>query len=117
PPEPASPEPASNEPMPDLAELSALASSVPSGHRPDPRMRERLFVILVLVPLISYAILATIAIAILYMRPAGPHPLEFLPDLEGDHKGAKQTKGKTMRINRVDPNCPMPAHLLQPLGQ
>src|SRR5262249_23309089 len=54
------------------------------GPRPVSRgVRGSIFVVAVLIPLISYSILATIAVIVLYFRPEPPHPLEFLPDLEG----------------------------------
>jgi hypothetical protein len=52
------------------------------------------FIALVFVPLVSYSVLATIALIILWNRlqavPARPHPLdlEMIPDVEGDNPGA-----------------------------
>jgi hypothetical protein len=80
-------------------------------------MRTGLFVALVLIPLISYSILATIAVVILYLRPAAQHPLEMLPDIEGELKGAKRQKQGTVSIERVSPDSDLPDKLRVALGQ
>ena len=54
---------------------------------------------LFVIPLITYAILATIAVIILYLRPQPPHPLETLPD-EGPDRGARHQKANALRIGR-----------------
>jgi hypothetical protein len=79
-------------------------------------MRSNLFISLVLIPLISYAILATIAIIILYTRPQPPHPLETLPD-EGELKGAKRQKSSSVLHERVDPEERLPDKLRVSLGR
>lgn len=76
------------------------------------------FTALVVVPLISYSLLATIAIILLLTRPAPPHPLEALPDLEGDGKGATKLKNGSLRYRVPPPDTtPLPAHLKTSLGQ
>jgi hypothetical protein len=70
----------------------------------------------VILPLISYSILATIAVIILYTRPQPPHPLEYLPDLEGDLKGAKRERPAAVSYERPQPDVDLPAHLHVPLG-
>ena len=69
--------------------------------------------IAVIVPLISYAILATILIAVLYARLKNQvHPLEALPDLEGDNTGAR----KLAIRDRVNPTMDLPDKLKVALG-
>jgi hypothetical protein len=74
----------------------ALAQAIPTPAVRAPRDRGGWFVALVVIPLISYSILATIAV--IYLRfyqptpPPQPHPLEYLPDIEGKNKGAKRQK-------------------------
>jgi len=70
-----------------------------------------LFIALVLIPLISYAILATIAVVILFLRPPPEDPLERLPDLEGDYKGAAHEKHGSISYDRVSPKAELPAKL------
>lgn len=76
-----------------------------------PRAGRGWHIALVIFPLVSYAILATIAVAVLYVRlqdqdkatdqktqpagpavPSGPHPLEHLPDLQGEHPTGQRPK-------------------------
>jgi len=75
-----------------------------------------LFIALVLIPLISYAILATIAVVILFLRPPPEDPLERLPDLEGDYKGAAHQKHGSISYDRVSPESELPARLKVSLG-
>src|SRR5207244_3268071 len=74
---------------PDAGTAAEPFTALASRQSRRPGMRGGLFIMLVLVPLISYSVLATIAVIILYLRPVPPHPLEMLPD-EGDRKGAKR---------------------------
>src|SRR5262249_54318740 len=64
---------------------------------------------LFIVPLMSWAILATIAVAILYLRkpPGNPHPLEVVPDVEGDNSGA-------IKIRKTGQHKEFPATLALP---
>jgi DNA-directed RNA polymerase subunit RPC12/RpoP len=101
-------EPAS--PALDLAALTARRP-VRSG------MSGGLFIALVLIPLISYSILATVAIVILYSRPQPEDPFERLPDLEGDYKGAKHEKQGTIFYERLKPDLALPEKLKVALGQ
>jgi hypothetical protein len=123
-----SPEPAIQSEVESAAAPSAFAASTPElpeqvfpagpPRRPVYRgLRTSLFIALVFIPLISYSILATIAIIILYSRPAPVHPLEALPDLEGDFKGAKHQKQSSFSYERIDPVTELPSHLKVPLGQ
>ncbi len=74
---------------------------------------------ILIVPLISYSILATIAIIMLMTQIRNtPHPLEILPDLEGDNKGDAKRGGKrsSLDIRQTDPEQALPAQLRVPLG-
>jgi hypothetical protein len=75
-----------------------------------------ILIVAVILPLISYSILATIAVIILYTRPQPPHPLEYLPDLEGDLKGAKRERPAPVSYERPQPDVDLPAHLHLALG-
>jgi hypothetical protein len=74
---------------------------------------------LVIVPLVSYCILATVAIILLRSQLAArPHPLEHLPDLEGDHPGATRGKKKAEAYRVVNPETTeLPDHLRVRLGE
>jgi hypothetical protein len=93
------------------ASLQLPPRAVPTG------MRGGLFIALVFMPLVSYAILATIAVVILYTRPPPPDPLERLPDLEGDFKGTEHQKQSQLSYERVSPESDLPAPLRVPLGK
>ena len=81
------------------------AADLPTFKKPTPPVRRGSggnpwFMLLVVVPLISYSILATIAIVVLLQREP-PHPLEVLPDLQGDHKGGatrKDSKSTSLKM-------------------
>jgi hypothetical protein len=81
---------------------------------------------LVVVPLFLYAVLATIAVFLLWdrLQKAPPHPLEMFPDVEGDTPGvqkngrkASQFKGQLApeAVKRLA-DTPLPAHLRVALG-
>jgi hypothetical protein len=68
--------------------------------------------IALVIPLISYSILATILVAVLYYQKESiPHPLEEMPDKEGDNVGARRVE------MRVKPDMPLPEKLRVALGQ
>jgi hypothetical protein len=76
---------------------------------------------LVFIPLISYAVLATVALAILWSRlqQAPPDPFERMPDVDGDSPGARKVQSTTAAAGlrlRLDA-APLPAKLHIPLGQ
>jgi hypothetical protein len=75
---------------------------------------------IVIVPLISYSILATVAIIMLLSQIRNqPHPLEMVPDLEGDNKGgATRGGGKrgSVDVSMPDPDQPLPPQLRVRLG-
>jgi len=80
------------------------ARALPTG------MRSGMFLALVVIPLISYAILSTIAVITLYLRPPQPS-LDYLPDVEGDFQGAKRQKHSSISYERLDPDSPLPERL------
>jgi DNA-directed RNA polymerase subunit RPC12/RpoP len=69
---------------------------------------------LFILPLFFYSILASALAWVYYKRlrdiEARPHPLEYLPDIEGDHP-TRQRKGSRLEIPRPDPNLPLPERL------
>jgi hypothetical protein len=99
---------------------SALVRASFPGNLPRPvvpaGMRGGLFIALVFIPLISYSILATIAVLILYLRPPQPS-LEYLPDVDGDFPGAKKQKRASISYERLDPDSPLPDRLKIGLNQ
>lgn len=80
-------------------------------------IRSGVFIALVLIPLISYSILATIAVVMLLSRSQAADPFEFLPDREGDLKGAKHSKPAAATYDRVRPENDLSNRLKVPLGQ
>jgi hypothetical protein len=96
---------------------SELFASSIRRRRVDRGMWSGIFIALVLIPLISYSILATIALVILLSRPQPRDPLEFLPDREGDLKGAKHQKQGAVIYDRVLPERELPNKLIIALGQ
>jgi hypothetical protein len=78
---------------------------------------------LIIAPLAFYSFMATVYIIdtkyLHFMTPAPPpHPLEMLPDLEGDNKGAAGhgSKRASARVKLEDPDTPLPSQLRVPLG-
>src|SRR5262249_56329083 len=77
----------------------------------------------VIMPLISYSVLATIVAAIYFVRYRSAavdrdqeqkeqyHPLEFLPDLQGDHPTGKKSKISILEVPLPDPNVSLPPQL------
>jgi len=88
--------------------------------KPRPSRSSGWIIAILIVPLISYSILATVAIIMLMtqLRNA-PHPLEIMPDLEGDNKGDAKRGGKrsSVDIKQTDPEQPLPAKLRAALGR
>src|SRR5262249_54136685 len=110
---------------PSAVEPLALATDeqpfVPPTLRPrTPRATGGWFLALVFIPLCTYSILATILVVLLYTRlqEAQWHsPLEELPDLEGEFKGAARQKQSTLSYDRISPDQTLPRHLITQLGQ
>jgi hypothetical protein len=79
---------------------------------------------LVIAPLVFYSLMATIYILDtqflhFFTPPPPPHPLEILPDLEGDNKGAATRGGKHSSVPyvRPDPEQALDPSLRVRLGQ
>jgi hypothetical protein len=93
-------------------------ADLPSFKKPTPPVRRGSggspwFTLLVVVPLISYSILATIAIVVLMQREP-PHPLEVIPDLQGDHKGGasrKDNKSGVLKMPPAEQDLPQKLHV------
>jgi len=98
----------------DLA-MESFSSAIPrrTGNR---GLRSGVFIALVFVPLVSYSILTTIALAILFLRPQPWDPFELLPDREGDLKGAKHQQQTAVIYDRVQPERSVPDKLKVDLG-
>lgn len=94
-----------NDPHPDLHREPTM--------RVTARANSGWLTVAVVVPLISYSILATILIAVLYARLKNQvHPLEALPDVEGDNTGAR----KLANFGRTKPTESLPDKLKVALG-
>jgi hypothetical protein len=98
------------------------AEPLPAGPvRPTVRHDRRgsWFIALVVIPLFTYSVLATILAARFYSRlQAQPKsPLEELPDLEGDLKGATRQKQSAVSYERVAPEFELPDRLRIGLGE
>jgi hypothetical protein len=76
---------------------------------------------LFIIPLISYAILATIVAGIFWWRlqqvQSLPHPLEMVPDIEGDRPTKKKDPGSGQSILFPKPSMDLPDNLKLALGQ
>lgn len=68
--------------------------------------------------LVSYSVLASVLLIIMFFRlnAVPKHPLEFIPDVDGDNPGAKRTK---IRFNndKERTQLKLPAHLTTQVGQ
>jgi len=102
---------------------ATAAPEVVSPPRIEPRLRPSRgggwVTAIVLVPLISYSVLATVAIVILLTeRRNASHPLEMIPDLEGDHKGGAARGGKhgSVEFRLPNPEQPVPDQLRVPVA-
>lgn len=79
-----------------------------------PRADGGWWIVAFIIPLVSYSILVTILAVIFYIRQATQlHPLEVLPDLEGDNKGARRVG----MVQRWSPDTVLPDKLKVALGQ
>jgi S-adenosylmethionine hydrolase len=106
---------AAESPAADFA-LDVLPPALPR-RAPDRGMRSGIFIALVFVPLISYSVLATIAVAVLFLQVQSHDPLEFLPDREGDLKGANRRQQGAVMYDRVPPERELPGRLKVALGR
>lgn len=86
----------------------------PAPPRVTTRSSSGWYIIAFIVPLVSYSILVTILAIIFYVRQATQtHPLEVLPDLDGDNKGARRVG----MVQRWSPDTALPDKLKVALGQ
>ncbi len=106
-----------SEPTSEPVESDAPVDAETAAILARPRSRSGWHIALFIIPLISYAALATVAVIILWSRLQGklPHPLKEMPDIEGDHP-TRKTDGK-MTIFRPKPGQKMPDELVVGLGQ
>ena len=78
------------------------------------------FIPLVFIPLLLYAVLATVAVAFLYLRMASAPPTMFdqMPDMQGDTPGTQPAKAqsKVFNIDQKMATRPLPEHLKVALG-
>jgi hypothetical protein len=127
PPEAATPTATTTEPFAPAEEAPApppeesLPISVESRHRV--RRSNPWVIPLIIAPLAFYSFMATLYILdtkyFHFMTPPPPpHPLEILPDLEGDNKGGAVRGGKrgSVDVHWPSRDLPLPAHLRVPLG-
>jgi hypothetical protein len=105
---------------PQAADTEEVALRTPGGrHAPAPQ-GGGWFIPLVFLPLLLYAILATIALALLLLRQqprSGPNLFEQMPDF-GDTPGVKKAKSRvTINVPVRTVTAPLPAMLLTKLGR
>jgi hypothetical protein len=100
-------------------DAAAPAPSPRIEPRPRPSRGSGWVIAIVVVPLISYSILATIAVILLLSQIRNAtHPLEMVPDIEGDHKnGATRSKRSAVDFPMPDPEQPVPPQLCVRLAQ
>jgi DNA-directed RNA polymerase subunit RPC12/RpoP len=105
---------------PFLANVSESSASMPRGERRPGRVRSGVSIWLVL-PLVSYSVLATILVVVLWNRlqAVEVHPLiAFLPDAEGDAPGViRKPKAVNEARKRRLIGDPLPEGLKMRLGQ
>jgi hypothetical protein len=101
--------------MPD-----ALAQAIPKLEIHAPVDKSGRIIAMVLIPLISYSILATVAV--IYLRffqttSSQPHPLEMIPDVEGENPGVKKVKKRVMVDFHGRQELKVPSYLRLALGE
>jgi hypothetical protein len=84
-----------------------------------PRSRSGWHIALFIIPLISYALLATVAVIILWKRlqEQPPHPLIVVPDVEGEHPTPSKKPSGKLIIPRPRPGQKLPNELVTSLGK
>lgn len=72
---------------------------------------------LLIIPLISWAIFATVALLMLRARESKlpPHPLEMMPDIDGDKTGGRKVSGRGYNMPKVVTE--LPSNLRVKLGE
>jgi hypothetical protein len=96
---------------PTREQAAALRPTAPLGYQSPVR---NFSTAIIIIPLISYCILATIAVIILYFRSV-TDPLEALPD-DGDNRGAKHKQTSLLDEKRIAPTNKLPDKLKVALG-
>jgi DNA-directed RNA polymerase subunit RPC12/RpoP len=113
--------PPSSETAAQSTEPDPLASAIPKPQIRPPAYQGGWVIALLIVPLISYSILATIAV--IYLRfvqtpvTQQPHPLEMIPDLEGENPNARHVKKKVSVNFHGRQELELPPSLRTTLGQ
>jgi len=98
-----------------------LARDIPAPRIRPPAVKGGWLLALLIVPLISYSVLATVAV--IYLRffqalPTNqPHPLEMIPDLEGENPGVRAAKKKVSVNFHGRQEKELPPNLRTKLGQ
>jgi hypothetical protein len=101
------------------AETEGIAIRTPRPRRAAPAQGGGWFVPLVFIPLVLYAILATIALGLLLLRQpsAAPNLFEKMPDF-GDTPGVRRSKTRvTIKVPVRTVTAALPKNLRTPLGQ
>src|SRR5262249_52625552 len=112
-------EPARAEADPAPAALAEPAPAVSRASRA-PSGSSAWFIGLVFIPLLSYAVPAPVALALLWSRlqQAPPDPFERMPDVDGDSPGARKVQGTSaVSLRHGLDAAPLPEKLRVPLGQ
>lgn len=115
-------------PTPSEAALEPTSSAVPDALAqaiPAPEIhalvdRSGRIIAMVLIPLISYSILATVAVIWLrFFQTTSnqPHPLEMIPDVEGENPGVKKVKKRVMVDFHGRQELKLPSYLRMALGE
>lgn len=81
--------------------------------------RINLFIPLIFIPLVLYAILATAAAGYLYvlLKAVPPSPFDSMPDIDGDTPGVRKERVKRLQISPKLAMAPLPPHLHVKLGE
>lgn len=86
-----------------------------------PRVSRGWHIALFVIPLISYSVLATVAVGVLFFRlkekEAQSHPLEMVPDIDGDHPTNRKGADWRGEVRFPSRSMELPAKLKVALGQ
>jgi hypothetical protein len=114
-------EPLAESPLPlETSTSTAALRAARKAERSRGDLKSLAVILLVIVPLIIYSIIVTIALAILYTRTqaAPPNFFEQIPDAAGDSPGVRQPKTRaTLDLSLKTATAKLPDHLLVPLGE
>lgn len=94
----------------------------PPRRRPAPSGSRTFVMLILLLPLVSYAIIATVLLVLLWnkLQAIPPNPFDQLPDIEGDNPGAKRVgvvKKATWTYKQAFAVAPLPEELKIGLNQ